>query len=75
MSAVVFNEAKNPRLQEFSSGSIPRWERGYFFSSSSAILKQRRTATSDACSDAKTSFFGRGFQHIDASPMASQTAM
>jgi len=46
----------------------------FFFSSSSAILKHSLRATSDASSDAKTSLLGLGFQHIEASPMASNTA-
>ena len=43
------------------------------FSSSSAILKQRRKATSDAFSAANTPV-GVGFHCIDASPIASKTA-
>jgi len=44
------------------------------FSSSSAILKQRSKAILDASSLANTSDPGRGFQHIDAWPIASNTA-
>ncbi len=47
---------------------------GFTFSSSSAILKHRSDAIFDACSAENTSLDGLGFQHIDASPMASNTA-